>query len=281
METIAITSGCPIMNFRISALLSLSMVTIVLAGPAYADPTLYQLNEGAGFTSGDLIGSISYPGGPPGYPPITFNGNVYIGPLNMSVVNTTTNVASPYTVYCTDIFNDYNPGGLYTLSSTNLTDQIAAEIGSSSEAAIKARQIGALLGNVRPLDAASGAAVQAAIWEIENEPGVTGYSVATGSFLASVDAGDEAEFSADVSSYLGNVSGTNGTNGSWQPSDSNTLWEFVVAEGQSPNQNFSFIASSGVGSDPPLPAPEPASLTMLGLGIVGLSAFRFRRGSTR
>ena len=80
---------------------------------------------------------------------------------------------------------------------------------------------------------------------------------------------------------LYSVSGTNGSNGVWQPSDSNTVWEFVVAKGKSPNQTFSYIASTGGGNNVPLPTPEPASLSVLGLGVVGLAGFRFRRGSTR
>jgi hypothetical protein len=275
------------MKMQLTTLVALGVVVGVHATPALAD--IYQLNEGSGFTSNDLLGSISYSGSPP----ISFGyDGVYVGPLNMNVVDQNTSVTTPYTVYCTDIFNDFNPGGLYTLSATSLTTQIAANIDAqignpaqaNIQAGIKASQINALLGNTLPIagpDGANGAAVQAAIWEIMNEPGVTGYSVATGLFQASVDAASEAAFSADVSTYLYNVSGTNGSNGTWQASDSNTVWEFVVAAGQNPNQSFSFIESSGGGNNVPLPTPEPASLSVLALGMVGLAGFRFRRRSTR
>ena len=133
------------MKLHLTGLVALWSATAFMTGSAFAAPTVYQLTDGSGFSSGDLVGSINYMGSPPGYPPVTFSGNVYIGPLNMLVTNETTLLPTMQTVYCTDIFNEYNAGGLYTLSATNLTSQFSAQFGSASDAAIKVRQITALL----------------------------------------------------------------------------------------------------------------------------------------
>jgi hypothetical protein len=266
------------MNAHLTGLISLGLAAAFVAGPAYATPpTLYQITDGVGFTNGDLIGSINYIGNPPNYPPVTFNGNVYIGPLNMQVTNESTKVAIQQTVYCTDIFDDYISGGLYTVSPTNLTGQLTAELGSATDAGIKIKQINALLSHASPTNQPAGAAIQAAIWEIENEPGVTGYSLATGKFTASVDSGNQPAFAADAATDLANVTGTTGDNGIWQPTSGETLEEFVVAEGQGANQSFSFLALPSSSFD--VPAPEPASLSVLGLGVLGLAAIRRRRPS--
>ena len=91
------------MKLRLTGLAALCAATALLTGSAFAAPTVYQLADGSGFSSGDLVGSINYTGMPPNYPPITFNGNVYIGPLNMQVTNETTLLSTDQTVYCTDI----------------------------------------------------------------------------------------------------------------------------------------------------------------------------------
>jgi hypothetical protein len=191
--------------------------------------------------------------------------NAYIGPLNMTVTDTATNSSIQQTLWCTDIFNDFQAGGLYTISQTDL----ASRIGTA-----KANQINALLANVTPVDAAQGAAAQAAIWEIENEPGLTGYQIDTGLFTTSVDS-DADEFASDIATYLGNVSGTDGTNGVWQPVAGVPVTEYVPIDG--PNQSFGFLNLSGGGDIPPV--PEPASLGILGLGILGVAAVRRKRSS--
>jgi MYXO-CTERM domain-containing protein len=268
------------MKPQLAGLLSFGMTTVVLASSAFAaPPTLYQLTNGIGFTDGDLIGSINYTGNPPNYPAITFNGDVYIGPLNLQVTNLSTSQSQQQTVYCTDIFDDYSSGGLYTLSATNLTTQLAAELGSLTEANTKVNQINGLLSNALPLDKPSGAAIQAAVWEIENEPGVTGYSLTAGKFTASVDAGDQAAFAADATADLAAVSGTSGSNGIWQPAAGQPVYEFVAYPVGTSNQSFSFLSLSGGGNN--IPLPEPASLSVLGLGVLGLAAVHRRRTSKR
>jgi len=258
------------MKSYVTALASLGLATAVLAGPAFAD-TQYLLTEGPNFTSGDLIGSINYSG----TPTVTYNNNVYIGPLNMDVTNETTLVTTTQTVYCTDIFDEFKAGGLYTLSATSLTSYLTSQLGNSANATIKVQQINALLSNAAPTNQVTGAAIQAAIWEIENETGVTGYSLANGLFTASVDAGNQTAFAADATSYLSNVSGTNGTNGTWQPTGADSVWEYVVAQGQNSNQTFGFLATTGGGNNVPL--PEPTTLTVLGLGLAGLVVARRRK----
>ena len=132
-------------------------ILAISAGPVFATP--YTLSDGtAGLTTGDIIGTVVYNGVP------HLAEGAYIGPLHMTVTDDATNMSVQQIVYCTDIFDVYKPGGIYDLSTTSL----AARIG-----AIKTQQVNALLKNVVVTDNNSGAALQADIWEIIDEPGTT------------------------------------------------------------------------------------------------------------
>ena len=106
-------------------------------------------------------------------------------------------------------------------------------------------------------DTASGAAIQAAIWEIENKSGATGYDVTLPKFTASVNS-DAATFATDIQTYLSNVSGTNGSNGIWQPTAGQSVMEYSVVPDGGANQSFGFLSLTGGGGD--ISVPEPASL---------------------
>jgi hypothetical protein len=223
---------------------SLALAAALVSTTAFASPFL--LTDGTvGLVTGDLTGYIAYTGNPALGPE-----HVYIGPLNMTVTDQATNSAIQQTVFCTDIFDYYQGGRLYNLQTAAFP-------------VAKQHQIIALLENVTPASAAEGAAVQAAVWEIINEPG-NSYDVTQGLLTVSVDS-DQAAFAADVSTYLANV-----TNGTWHASPNFSLQQYVPADGA--NQSFGFLQLTG--HSPTI--PEPATLSVLGLGALALAATRRR-----
>lgn len=170
-------------------------------GSAWASP--YVLSDGpGGITAGDLTGWVTYSGSP------SLNEHVFVGPLNMNVTDLATNSVTQQTLWCTDIFDTFLPNGSYNLSNSGL----------SGLGAIKVGQINALLANalLSPQygadPAAAGAAIQAAIGEIENEPANFDYNVTAPALEVSVES-HTAAFAADVGLFLTNVSGTIGTDG--------------------------------------------------------------------
>lgn len=227
-----------------------AIIFAVMATPAFASP--FTLTDGtAGLTTGDLVGTITYTGTP------SLNESVFIGPLNMTVTNNANNFSFQQSVYCTDIFNDYVAGGVYNLSASSLS----TNIGST-----KYEQIDALLSNANVSDNAQGAAVQAVIWEIINEPGITNYSLTTGQFT--VSGVNSSEFSISAAEYLTNI-----TNGTWKPNNKEVVMEYTLIDGQNPNQTFSYLALGPNVID----APEPMSIGIFGMGLAGLIAARRKK----
>lgn len=239
-----------------AALVALSLV----ARSAQADPATYTLTDGPGFVSNDLIMSVNYnPAGGGG-----FSVDAYVGPLALNVTNNVTNLTTTMTVYCTDIFDDYNPGGVYSLGA--LSDTLASTV--------KVEQIGALLSHVTPgvtlgygSAAEAGAAMQASIWAIENEPGTSGYTIDSGVFSVSGGDANDPIFQSDASSFLTNVA-----SGTWTATPGDLVDQYEVVAGGAPNQRFSYL-------DPPAAAPEPGAIFLLGAGLLGLAGVR--RGVVR
>lgn len=235
-------------------------------GSAWAAPYKLSADPG-GLTTGDLQGWVTYtpiPNNPP-----TLDEHVFVGPLNMSVTDLAIPSTIQQTLWCTDIFDTFAPNGNYNLSNSGL----------NGLGAIKVGQINALLAYA-PISpqygadpAAGGAAIQAAIWEIENETANFGYDVTAPKLKVSVDT-DAGNFGNDVMLFLSNVSGTIGTDGIWQPDNTQTVMEYVPTNPAN-NQSFGFLQLSGGGKS--IPTPEPASLLVLGGAFVGLAAVRRKK----
>ncbi len=149
------------------------------------------------------------------------------------------------TLWCTDIFDNFLPNGSYNLSNSGLNGLGATKVGQ-----INALLAHALLSPEYSADtAAGGAAIQAAIWEIENETANFGYDVTTPALQVSVDS-HAGNFATDVALFLGNVSGTNGTDGIWQPDGNQTVMEYVPVNPAN-NQSFGFLQLTGGGHEYP------------------------------
>ena len=123
--------------------------------------------------------------------------------------------------------------------------------------ATQSNVIGALIYNFNLGKAGDSAGLQFAIWEVEY-PGIslTNYG------------NDLTNTLSDATSYVTDVK-----NGTWTlpPNWQLELLYVGTPNGGGVNQNLAYVA------DAPLPAPEPASLALLAVGLIGLAGLRLRR----
>jgi hypothetical protein len=227
----------------------------VLAGPyAMAAPVAYQLAGGGVGWSTDLTANINYsPAGGGG-----FSEDAWVGPLSLNVTNLGNNTTDTQVVYCTDIFDDYRSGGIYQLGLLTQTVSLTT-----------ADRIDALLSHVTPTTAIEGAALQASIWKVENDPG--NYNIQNGIFSITPDGitGNGAEYQAFITQadvYLANIE-----SGAWQSQPGTTVLQYTADPAGGPNQSFAFLEPAMHST------PEPASLAVLGSGVVALIGLRRRR----
>lgn len=251
-----------------------ALAALATAAPAFADTyttNAYSVPYGTNVTISDPALGISNEGGE-------------AGGIEMSVKDTTTNITSPLMVWCSDISNYLTAPATYTL------DTLTSDIGlpgypaltPGTIAAEKMNQINALLtalagGQISPLNAATSAALQVAIWEVLYEAGDSNYNVTAGTFFIGSYGGDNvATVEADANQYLADV-----TNGTWLANPYATVEQLQPAPYGADNQSLIFLANTPTPSQSAAVIPEPASLTLLATGVVGLIAARRRRKPTK
>lgn len=232
---------------------------LLVGGKAIATPVTYQLS----YVPGGEVASLAH-----GYENVTLNDSARsmsesgaAGPLTLDIRNVQTGAVQLLELLCTDVFDDYVSGGTYTLG--RLSDTL--------HDTVKLDQIEALIQNglSGATDNASAAALQLAVWEIQNEPGLSGYDVASGVFTVTGYGGAiDGNMVNEANDDLGKV-----VSGTWKPDPKEIVYQFEPAGGaEYPNQTFAYIA--------PAPAPEPAAASLLGVGMIGLSLFARRRRAT-
>jgi hypothetical protein len=251
---------------KLAGIVAVGTFAVVAAvGTARAD-TL----GGLTFPHSDVGGiSLTYKG--PGYSPgspYSISG-VEAGEVNL--VDSTTGIS--YNAFCTDIFNEWTGGAGYSLQSitgvgngTGLFDTGNSTLNTKFTSG-QLGQLKALLNGVAAtnyiVDANSSAAVQVALWAIENEPdsapGSYGLSTAdlTITGLSGAALSDTQTLLTDIDTGASGWTNTNGT-----------LQEWVVAGG---DQDFTLLAVSQHSL-----IPEPGSLALLATGLAGVAALRRR-----
>lgn len=218
-----------------------------LAFPAGAVPIAYSLS----YVPAGEVASLAH-----GYENVTVHDTAMrfaepgaAGPVTLDARNLTTGVTTPLELLCTDVFDTYVSPGKYVLG--RLSDTVHDPV--------KAGQIAALLENglSHITDNASAAALQIAVWEIENEPGHANYNVGAGRFYVTGYGGAvNPRMVADANADLANV-----TAGLWRPDPHDIVMQFEPVNGQR-NQSFAYV----VPDPPPSAAPEPSTLALLGVG---------------
>jgi hypothetical protein len=226
----------------ISALLALvgvvafaAAASSALAGPVYS----VSAASGGLFQNGDDAVTLHRPDG------VTESG--LAGQMSLQLQDTVTGIVQTVQVYCTDIFDYLNLPATFTrgLLSDTVTD------------ATKLSQINALManGNAGVNSADSSAALQMAIWEIENETSGH-YDISAGAFTASGPSNAVALANQDIQNVL---------NGVWKADPLITIYQ-LTAPG---NQSLSYAVA----------VAEPATLAIFGTGLVLMIVLRRTRRS--
>jgi hypothetical protein len=179
-------------------------------------------------------------------------------PVTMQVRDLATGSTRTLEMLCTDVFHDYVSPGIYVLGQLSDTLSDRTKVG----------QIEALIQNGLPgaTNAAAAAALQAAVWEIENEPGDSGYGITSGQFyLTGYGGALDPSMVADAQADLLAVETQ-----AWKPDPGKIVMQFESAPGMAgyPDQSFAFVA--------PAPVPEPPAAALLAFGSVAALVGTYR-----
>jgi hypothetical protein len=214
------------------------VVALTAAPPAVAGP-VYSVSVASGglFQSGDDSVTLHRPDG--------VNESGLAGQMSIQIQDTVTGAVKVVQAFCTDIFDYLNLPATFTrgLLSDTVTN------------ATKLSQINALMVNGKATSADASAALQMAIWEIENETSGT-YDVSAGAFTASGPTNAVSLANQDIQNVL---------NGVWKADPSITIYQ-ITSPG---NQSLSYAEA----------IPEPATLAVFGTGLVLLIVLRRTRRS--
>lgn len=238
-------------------------LSATLPGLAKATPATYSLS----YLPGGEIASLAH-----GWENVTIHSTTLhgsesaaAGPVTLQVHSLQTGDMQPLELLCTDVFTYYASPGIYTLGQLSDTLHDRVKLG----------QIQVLIQHGLPgaTSAASAAALQIAVWEIQNEPGDSGYDITGGKFHVTGYSGAlDKQMKADAVADLDAVE-----SGAWKPDDGWVVMQFEAVSGPKgyPNQSFAYLAPR------PTPAPEPPTVALLGVGaVLALLAVRGRRRGT-
>ena len=180
--------------------------------------------------------------------------------------------------YCIDIFHYTATPTTYTVGTLASSPEQSAPNATTSWSTTQVNMITALLQNgaLQTQNAINTAALQVAIWEVE-------YGTAASSYSLSSLTNTSQNF------YFTTTSDTNSTavltqaaqeltyaaNGTWALSNATIAYELNNGSGVQDQVYLNTVASGGGNN----PAPEPATIGILGLGLAGLWAARRKQAS--
>jgi hypothetical protein len=237
---------------------------------------LLGLSAGAAMADTLTTTSVSMPNGSVTVN-ITYNGHTIDG--NGVAINTGTiglqTAQGALSTYCVDLFDYiYTGNNSYSFNNNALAAGQSYADGSSHSTwtTNQVNLITALLenGSLQQQTTLNTAALQIAIWDIEyDNPSNGSYNLTNhdGFYFTSNGSGSSSAISL-AQTYLTDV-----TSGAWVADASHTV-QYLTANNPSNTQNLIYLANTPT---TPVATPEPSTVAVFGLGLIGLWAARRRK----